>query len=63
MEKEADEKMMSKLDLLSDAFGEDIVVFMLIRKKRKTKKILASKLLRDFNEDLQPDDDGGEYIG
>lgn len=53
--------MMDKLDILSDAFGDDIVVFMLVKKKRKTKKILASKLLRDFSEDLQPDTD--DYIG
>lgn len=52
--------ILERLNNLVDSFDNDVVVFLVIRKRKKTKQIIASKLLRDFNASLEPAE---EYIG
>lgn len=46
--------IIERLNSLCDAYGQDVVVFLIVRKRKKTKQIIASKLLRDFAENLEP---------
>lgn len=48
--------IIEKLNSLSEAYGCDIIVYLVVKNKGKSKHIIASKLLKDFNEDLEPID-------
>lgn len=46
--------ILERLNNICEAYGNDVICYVIVRKKGKHRKeIIASKLLKDFSEDLE----------